>query len=110
MKATPRQQSAARCDAALAHAFSFLGKRWNGLILGSLSHGPAGFAELSRAIDGIGDSMLSQRLTELAEARLVTRTVEDGPPITVRYELTESGTALIPALEALMSWSRDHMG
>ena len=34
------------CDAALTRAFSFLGKRWNGVLLGALVQGPAGFAEL----------------------------------------------------------------
>ena len=47
------------CDAALARAFGFLGKRWNGVILGTLISGPAGFSELKRAINGISDSMLS---------------------------------------------------
>ena len=34
-----------QCDAALARAFEFLGKRWNGMILGTLAAGPTGFAE-----------------------------------------------------------------
>jgi hypothetical protein len=29
------------CDGALARAFGFLGKRWNGLIIGVLAGGPA---------------------------------------------------------------------
>lgn len=109
MKAAPEQRSSARCDAALTHAFGFLGKRWNGILLGALSHGAAGFAELSRAIDGIGDSMLSQRLTELGAAGLVTRTVRAGPPVTVVYELTESGMALVPALRELIAWGREQL-
>ncbi|MCU1689190.1 MAG: transcriptional regulator, partial [Jatrophihabitantaceae bacterium] len=38
------------CDAALSRAFEFLGKRWNGVLLGTLITGPAGFSELRRAI------------------------------------------------------------
>jgi DNA-binding HxlR family transcriptional regulator len=34
------------CDAGLVRAFEFLGKRWSGVILASLSLGPVGFAEL----------------------------------------------------------------
>jgi DNA-binding HxlR family transcriptional regulator len=55
-----------RGDAALARAFEFLGKRWNGVVLGTLREGPAGFRELSRAIGRISDSVLSDRLSDLA--------------------------------------------
>ena len=81
------------CDGALVRAFAFLGKRWNGLIIGVLAGGPASFTGLRRAVGGISDSVLSDRLTELVLAGLVQRTVEDGPPIAVTYQLTEAGAA-----------------
>jgi DNA-binding HxlR family transcriptional regulator len=93
------------CDAALTRAFQFLGKRWNGVLLGALVQGPAGFAELKRAVNGISDSVLSERLSELTAAGLVQRQVEEGPPIAVSYQVTASGQALIPALNALTSWA-----
>ncbi|MFE5874587.1 winged helix-turn-helix transcriptional regulator [Rhodococcus sp. NPDC056506] len=97
------------CDGALARAFGFLGKRWNGVILGTLLNGPAGFSELKRAVGGISDSVLSERLTELAGAGLVTRTVDAGPPIAVEYELTASGQALLPALSELTTWAAENL-
>jgi len=97
------------CDAALARAFRFLGKRWNGVLLGTLMQAPAGFAELKRAVPGISDSVLSERLTELATAGLVERTVDAGPPIAVTYRLTEAGLALAPALHALSVWAADNL-
>jgi DNA-binding HxlR family transcriptional regulator len=97
------------CDAALARAFGFLGKRWNGMILGTLAHGPAGFAELRRGVGGISDSVLSERLTELARAALVVRRVNDGPPVTVDYRLTPSGEALLPALHELTTWAKENL-
>ena len=97
------------CDAALARAFGFLGKRWNGVILATLLGGPAGFAELKRAVSGISDSVLSDRLTELAGAGLVIRTVDAGPPIAVAYELTASGQALLPALSELTTWAAENL-
>src|ERR1700760_644713 len=93
------------CDSALTRAFGFLGKRWNGVLLGALVQGPAGFAELKRAVAGISDSVLSERLGELAGAGLVQRTVEDGPPVAVTYRATPAGLALVPALNALTSWA-----
>src|SRR4051794_19985827 len=98
-----------RCDRALVRAFEFLGKRWSGVVLGSLIHGPAGYRELSRAIDGISDSVLADRLSALTAAGLVSRTVDEGPPLSVAYALTERGRALIPALEALGRWAEEHL-
>lgn len=100
--------TARACDASLSRAFQFLGKRWNGVLVGFLGQGPAGFAELRRTLD-ISDSMLSGRLVELGAAGLVARTVEAGPPVQVRYELTEAGVALLPALAALGTWAREHL-
>lgn len=97
------------CDAALVAAFRFLGKRWSGLVLGRLASGPAGFAELSRAVSGISDSVLAERLVELQGAALVTRCVAPGPPVTVSYALTESGSALVPVLHQLGAWASEYL-
>ena len=99
----------ARGDAALARAFDFLGKRWNGVVLGNLSEGPAGFRELSRAVDGISDSVLSDRLSDLCEAGLIAREVDEGPPLAVSYALTDRGKALIPALAQISLWAQEHL-
>ena len=97
------------CDDALRRAFGFLGKRWNGILIATLMNGPAGFAELRCAIGGISDSMLSNRLSELAEANLVERLVDPGPPVSVSYRLTESGHALMPSLTALTAWAWENL-
>ena len=108
-----RQQDTAHepraCDAALTRAFEFLGKRWNGVLLGTLIAGPAGFSELRRAVVGISDSVLSERLAELTKAGLVARTVDPGPPVAVTYTLTESGRALLPALQELTAWASNNL-
>jgi DNA-binding HxlR family transcriptional regulator len=104
--------SAEECQPAaedLARAFGFLGKRWTAIILGHLSHGSAGFRDLSRGIGGISDSVLSERLGDLTAGGLITRTVRDGPPVTVTYRLTERGRALMPALDQIARWARDNL-
>jgi DNA-binding HxlR family transcriptional regulator len=99
----------ASADAALVRAFDLLGKRWTGVVLGTLSGGPAGFRALARAVEGISDSMLSDRLSELTNAGLVARTVEEGPPLSVTYALTHAGRALLPALEQITRWAEKHL-
>lgn len=98
-----------RADAALVRAFELLGKRWTGVLLGTLRGGPAGFRALARAVDGISDSMLSERLGELTAAGLVARTVEEGPPVSISYALTGAGRALLPALEQITRWAERHL-
>ena len=97
------------CDAALTRAFQFLGKRWNGVLLASLTGGPLGFSQLRRAVTGISDSVLSERLGELAAAGLVERTVQPGPPVSVSYALTVNGHALTPALHELTAWAANNL-
>jgi DNA-binding HxlR family transcriptional regulator len=98
-----------RSDAALVRAFDLLGKRWTGVVLGTLSRGPTGFRALGRAVEGISDSMLSDRLAALCTARLVTRCVDGGPPLSVTYALTDAGRALLPALEQISRWAETHL-
>ena len=54
----------ATADATLTRAFELLGKRWTGVILATLRGNVVGFRVLSRAVPGISDSVLSDRLSE----------------------------------------------
>jgi DNA-binding HxlR family transcriptional regulator len=96
-------------DESLVRAFDLLGKRWTGVLLGTLRGGSVGFRALARAVPGISDSVLSDRLAELAEAGLVARKVTEGPPVSVTYSLTEAGRALLPALEQIRLWAERHL-
>ncbi|MDW5598815.1 helix-turn-helix domain-containing protein [Conexibacter stalactiti] len=110
--ATDSPHTAEACitsSGALARAFRFLGKRWNAVVLGHLSGGAAGFRELSRGLDGISDSVLSDRLSDLVAGGLITRTVDAGPPVAVSYALTERGRALMPALEQISRWAQENL-
>jgi DNA-binding HxlR family transcriptional regulator len=79
------------------------------VILGTLSDGPASFRVLARAVPGISDSMLSTRLAALTNAGLLTRAVDEGPPVSVGYQLTHAGRALLPALEQISRWADEHL-
>ena len=102
-------QACIRGDVALARAFAFLGKRWNAVILGALSDRASGFRQLARDVPGISDSMLSDRLSDLAATGLIVRTVDEGPPVSVTYTLTERGRALMPALAQISAWAQEHL-
>jgi DNA-binding HxlR family transcriptional regulator len=104
-----RSPQPVHCDEGLSSVFALLGKRWTGVIIGSLLERPARFAEMASAIPGITEAMLSTRLAELQAAGLVSRQVLPGPPIASVYKLTDDGAALRPALLALAQWAEAHM-
>jgi DNA-binding HxlR family transcriptional regulator len=88
-------------------AIELIGKRWSGAIIWALSEGPMRFVDLKRAVPGLSDRLLSRRLRELEQAGLMSRTVEDGLPVKVTYELTEKGRTLKPAIQMLREWACD---
>ncbi|AWT41683.1 MULTISPECIES: winged helix-turn-helix transcriptional regulator [Streptomyces] len=98
-----------RVDDGITRVFQLLGKRWTGQIVSVLVEQPAHFTDLRRAIPGISERMLSDRLTELGAAGLVLREVDEGPPLRVSYRLTEAGEALEPALRELAEWAKKHL-
>lgn len=87
-----------RCEAHVCEAFELLGKRWTGLILGLLLQRPARFGELAKAIPGISEMILSQRLQELQEAAVVER-------VDTLYTLTPRGQLLGPAVVQIEEWA-----
>ncbi|ONK12854.1 HTH-type transcriptional regulator YodB [Streptomyces sp. MP131-18] len=96
-------------DAAVLRVFGLLGKRWTGVLIAALMGGPGHFTELRRAVPGISERMLSDRLTELANEGLVSRHVQEGPPLRVSYRLTAAGRELRPALQELTRWAEAHL-
>ena len=86
----------------LTFAFEILGKRWSALVLDLLGSRPARFNEIRRAVPGLSDKMLTERLAELMENALVARRSENGSAI---YCLTVSGHELAPALDAIRKWA-----
>lgn len=98
---TPPAERLEACP-LLTRAFELLGKRWNALILDVLSSRPARFSEIHRAVPGLSDRVLGERLHELVQAGLLARS-EQG--IATSYSLTETGTRLKPALDELRAWA-----
>lgn len=86
------------------HAMSVLGKRWSGLIIYSLLNGPVRSNKIQSTL-GISGRLLSSRLKELEDQKIVQRKVYPEYPVRVEYSLTEKGQALEPAFNELKKWS-----
>ncbi len=90
----------------LEMAVRVLDGRWKVPILFQLFTAPTlRFSGLQRAIPGISQKMLIERLRDLEAAGVVTRTVHPSVPPKVEYSLTERGRGLQPALRALHAWA-----
>ena len=78
--------------------FDLLGRRWAMGIVWQLSDGPRSFTELQARCHSISPTILSTRIKDLVEAKLVERTL-DG------YQLTGTGEELFAILEPFKEWA-----
>lgn len=85
-------------------AIEFIGKRWMGMIIYTLLSGPKRYNELIANIPGISDRLLTDRLNDLVEAKLVDKRLIDSSTKKVEYELTASGLAFKEVILSLQKW------
>jgi DNA-binding HxlR family transcriptional regulator len=104
-QASGRHEVALELPEHLARELEVLAKRWTLQLLFLLLQRPARFSELERAVPGLTNRVMADRLRELQDAGLVDRQVDPGPPISSNYALTADGEALRPILMALRSWA-----
>lgn len=87
-----------------AHALDILGERWSFLVLRELMFGPKRFGLIRAGLPGISASVLTQRLEGLEAAGILRRRLLPEPADVQVYELTETGLAARPVIEALCRW------
>lgn len=87
------------------NSMEIIGKRWTGAILVSMMDGPKRFNEFHTMIPEISSRLLTERLKEIEDYGLVTRTVISDRPIQVIYALTEKGSELQPILQLIGNWA-----
>lgn len=94
----------------LRHALEIVGGKWKLPILCLLSTGqPTRYSALKRNLQGITGVMLSQSLKELESFGIISRKQYNVIPPRVEYTLTEEGKRLLPPLNALAEWGREHL-
>lgn len=85
---------------------SFLGHRWNALVLWHLQHGPLCHQQLMARLPGITAKVLAERLAGLARRGLIEREIIGGFPRTVLYRLSARGQTIVPILDQIELWSK----
>jgi DNA-binding HxlR family transcriptional regulator len=86
-----------------------LADKWVALTLSALAGGEQRYSELSRAIAGVSQKMLTQTLRNLERDGIVRRSITPAVPVRVDYRLTPLGTSLLPVVAAIKGWAEQNM-
>ena len=99
-----------KTECPILHVFRRIGGKWKLPILWHLAdQDTVRYNELKRSVRGVTNMMLTKCLRELEDFGLVHRMQYNEIPPRVEYSLTERGKTLLPALEALYAWGREHL-
>ncbi|PST17366.1 transcriptional regulator [Mesorhizobium plurifarium] len=100
----PQRRRPAECP--VEDWLSFLGHRWNALVLWHLKGGAKRHSELAVLLPGVSAKVLSERLDTLVARGLVLRSVIATFPRGVRYGLSPRGFEIVSILDQIEMWSR----
>ena len=87
--------------ASVDEAISMIGEAHMLCIIHHLSHKGMRFNELQRAVSGLNPTTLTDRLKKLEREGFVLRKEETVDRVSVLYELTEKGKAVLPIIRAI---------
>lgn len=91
----------------IAAALTLVGERWSLLVIRELWLGSTRFSDIV-AGTGAPRDRVAARLKALETAGVIERTRYQTAPARYDYRLTQSGRDLIPVLQALLVWGRQH--
>lgn len=91
----------------VAAALEVVGERWALLVIREIALGATRFGAIVRGT-GAPRDRVAARLKSLEAAGVIRREPYQSSPPRDDYRLTESGTSLIPVLDALLEWGRVH--
>jgi DNA-binding HxlR family transcriptional regulator len=84
-----------------------LSKKWSLLILRSFTEqNELHFSEILHALPEINARILTERLREFEEEKLIRRTVKPTTPITITYKITAKGMDLQRVFDSFVVWTK----
>ncbi len=99
---TPRKPR----DCPVEDWLTFLGHRWNALLLWHLAASPKRHAELLTLLSGVSAKVLADRLSALVRRGLIKKSPLATFPRTVSYALSEQGAEIVNILNLIEVWTR----
>ena len=92
----------------LNQAIQALGDAWVLSILCNLSRNSLRFNEIQRAVQGINPVTLTNRLKKLEQSEIIRREEETVDKISVVYQLTEKGRAILPIIREFQTFAKTY--
>lgn len=105
-KTTTRRHASFACPVDVT--LSRINGKWKPLILWQLATQPRRFSDMQTAMPLISHKVLTQQLRQLEADGVIQHVTHDQPSTASRYQLTEFGCTLRPALDALAAWGKTH--
>ena len=94
---------------ALILTNDLIGGKWKLRILWHIVHGDNRFSLLSKAIPDISQKVLTAQLKEMEQNGIIKRTIiNDNPPKTIVYNVTEEQSELIDIMEKLCNYTKKY--
>ncbi len=99
-----------RSHCPVSCALDVLGDKWTLLIVRDLIiHGSRTYSDFCESPEKISTNVLAARLKHLSKLRLIERVNPDGANRGNAYQLTKSGRALEPILQAYVEWAQTYL-
>ena len=99
-----------RSACPISSGHDLLGDKWSLIIIRDLiTHGTRTYSEFLESPEQISTNILAERLRMLTSMNLIERVDPNGAARNNAFQLTPSGAALRPTLEALGNWSQKYL-
>lgn len=95
-----------RSSCPITNVLDLLGDKWTLLVIRDLVLGKRRYQEFLASPELIASNILTERLTRLVDAGLISRQAYQQNPIRYQYLLTKKGKGLEPVLEAIIVWGK----
>lgn len=92
---------------SLEKAMKLVGKKYDLLILDSIqkNNGRAGFNQILKSIPSLNPRILSMRLKNLEQNKLVTKSLVLSTPVKTEYALSPKAEELVEIIDKLKLWA-----
>lgn len=97
-------------DCPLRLTMSLIESKWKSCILDELRGGEAiRPSEIHKRLPEAAPRVLDIQLKEMAEDGLISKTIYPELPPRSEYRITELGESLIPIIDSMMNWGKEHI-
>ncbi|MBQ6202897.1 MAG: helix-turn-helix transcriptional regulator [Prevotella sp.] len=85
-----------------------LRSKWTVEVLTAILYGDTRFKDIQQAVHGVSEKVLTERLRQMVDDRLIERHECYGYPPRVEYRETEHGKRLFAIVYQMTEWGQEH--